>query len=106
MNQSDGWLLRRSRIRRDIARSFAERSAISFRDFVGAFYDSSPPPPAGDFDGQYIPDEATLEEIFAAIGLLTGLPARTVEAHFSRKETFPQFAERLLRAGAYLSEER
>ena len=97
------WLRNRKRIRRDIAKAFAERSGISEADFLRFFYDPATPAVIGDFDGQYVSDAAVLEEILGALSEATGLERAVVRSYFSRTETFPQFAEHLLRAGAYCS---
>jgi hypothetical protein len=95
------WSEKRERVRLDIAKAFSGRSGISEEDFLEVFYDSVPPPPIGDFNSQYVADEETLGEILAALSTYTGLDATKVEDHYDREESFPQFAEHLLRAGAY-----
>jgi hypothetical protein len=100
------WLRNRKRIRLDIAKAFSERSGIGEADFVKLFYDPAFPPAIGDFDSQYISDAAVLDEIFSVLSEATGLERALIRSYFSRTETFPQFAEHLLRAGAYSSEKR
>jgi hypothetical protein len=95
------WHEKRRRIRLDIAAAFSARSGIGEEDFFGIFYDAVPPPPIGDFDSQYLADEETLEEILAALSASIGLDVASIERHYDREESFPQFAEHLLRAGAY-----
>ena len=99
-----GWLTSRKRMRLDIARAFSRRTGISEADFTRAFYDPADPPLIGDFDGEYIPDEAVLEEILRELHEATGLGMPLIRSYFSRKETFAQFGEHLLRAGAYAGE--
>jgi hypothetical protein len=96
-----GWHEKRERIRLDVARAFSERSGIAREDFLRIFYDAVPPPPIGDFNSQYLADEETLGEIFSEIAELTGLDVSKVEGHYHPEESFPQFAEHLLRADAY-----
>jgi hypothetical protein len=98
------WLRKRKRIRLDIAQACSERSGIGVEDFLKLFYDAPAPASIGDFDSQYISDAALLEEIFTDLSGATGLDRALIQSHFSRTETFPQFAERLLRAGAYAKE--
>jgi hypothetical protein len=95
------WRDKRSRIRIDFADAFSERSGIAREDFFETFYDADPPPPIGDFSAQYIADEEELEQIFSEIAELTGLDRARVKGHYHSEESFPQFAEHLLRAGAY-----
>ena len=95
------WRGRRSRIRTDVAESFSKRTGIALKDFLELFYDAAAPPPIGDFTAQYIADEQVLQEIFSSIAALTGLDKAKVEGHYHPEESFPQFAEHLLRAGAY-----
>jgi hypothetical protein len=95
------WRDRRERIRIDIARAFSDRSGIDENDFLEIFYDSLPPPPIGDFDSQYLADEETLDEILSALSASIGLEVSRISGHYDREESFPQFAEHLLRAGAY-----
>jgi hypothetical protein len=95
------WSEKRERIRLDIAKEFSSRSSIGEEDFLDVFYDSVPPPPIGDFSSQYVADEETLGEILSALSARTELDVAKIENHFDREESFPQFAEHLLRAGAY-----
>lgn len=101
MNPSPCWLEKRRRIRADIARACAGRTGISRDDFLGVFYDGPLPLRIGEFDTRHVPDAETLEEILAEVARSTGLAGGVVRGHLSRRETFPQFAERLLRSGAY-----
>jgi hypothetical protein len=91
-------------MRLDMARAFSGRSGISAEDFVRIFYDPASPPLIGDFDSEYISDGAVLEEILADLSEATGLGIDRIKSHFSRTETFAQFGEHLLRAGAYCGE--
>lgn len=95
------WREKRSRIRLDVAGAFSERSGIGKEDFLEIFYDAAAPPPIGDFSAQYLADEDALEKIFSEIADLTGLDGARVEIHYHPEESFPQFAEHLLRVGAY-----
>ncbi len=96
-----GWLKKRALMRLDLARAFASRSSISVEDFLRDFYDPLVPPLVGDFDAEYLPDAAVVEEILADIAGSTGLAISLVKTYWTRMETFPQFGEHLLRAGAY-----
>lgn len=100
------WLALRKRMRLDIAKAFSARSGASARDFLLVFYDPPVPPLIGDFDSQYISDEAVLQEILSAMSEATGLKPSLVRSYFSRTETFAQFGEHLLRAGAYSKEKK
>lgn len=95
------WREKRERIRLDIARAFSDRSGLGEAGFLQIFYDSVPPPPIGDFNSQYLADEETLDEILSALSASIGLDSAKVRSHYDREESFPQFAEHLLRAGAY-----
>ena len=95
------WSEKRERIRLDIARAFSRMSGIGEEDFLEVFYDSVPPPPIGDFNSQYVADEETMKEILSTLSSYAGMSVRKVEGHYDREESFPQFAEHLLRAGAY-----
>ncbi|RJR29834.1 MAG: hypothetical protein C4574_03005 [Candidatus Latescibacterota bacterium] len=104
MKRTGGWIDKRKRIRLDIAREFSGRSGISAGVFLRSFYDASILPSIREFQIRFVPDAGTLDEIFAALGAATGLAAKAVASHFSGRDTFPQFGERLLRAGAYEAE--
>jgi len=95
------WREKRSRIRDDVADAFSERTGITRVDFLEIFYDAETPPPIGDFSAQYIADEEALGQIFSALASSTGLTHERVDDHYHPEESFPQFAEHLLRAGAY-----
>jgi hypothetical protein len=95
------WREKRERMRLDVARAFSDRSGISLDDFLRIFYDAVPPPSIGDFNSQYLADDETLTEILSDIAELTGLNVSKIENHYHSEESFPQFAEHLLRAGAY-----
>jgi len=95
------WREKRTRIRDDMAGAFSERSGVAREDFIETFYDAEHPPTIGDFSAQYIADEKALEQILSAIAEATGLPESRVSEHYHPEESFPQFAEHLLRAGAY-----
>jgi len=88
-------------MRLDLARAFSGRSGIGREDFLRVFYDAVPPPPIGDFNSQYLADDETLGEILSEISDLTGLELSRIEGHYHAEESFPQFAEHLLRSGAY-----
>ena len=96
-----GWREKRERIRLDVARAFSDRTGIDSDDFRRVFYDAVPPPPIGDFNSQYLADEETLREILSEIADWTGLDLSKIEGHYHPEESFPQFAEHLLRCGAY-----
>jgi hypothetical protein len=96
-----GWLQNRKRMRLDITKAFSGRTGIGAGEFARIFYDPDLPPLIGDFDGEYISDCNVLEEILSEMSKATGLPIALVRSYFSRKETFAQFGEHLLRAGAY-----
>ncbi len=104
MENSPSWLEQRRMILRDIAAVFSERTGISEHDFISIFYDSPSPPPIGDFNSQYIPESSLLDEVFTALGDRTGLESEKIRSHFDTGETFAQFGEHLLRAGAYAEE--
>ena len=100
------WLALRKRMRLDIAKAFSARSGADSQDFLRIFYDPLTPPLIGDFDSQYISDEAVLQEILSALSEATGPKLSLVRSYFSRTETFAQFGEHLLRAGAYSKEKK
>ncbi len=93
------WTERRTRVYREIAEAFASKTGISSRDFLGIYIEAEKPPPISDFEAQYIPDSETLEDILDALGDSTGVGEKAA-AHYDRRESFSQFAEHLLRAGA------
>jgi hypothetical protein len=88
-------------MRLDLSLAFSDRSGIGQEDFLRTFYDSVPPPQIGDFNSQYLADDETLREILSEIAYRTGLEVSRVESHYHAEESFPQFGEHLLRAGAY-----
>ncbi|MBN1165325.1 MAG: hypothetical protein JXB45_12150 [Candidatus Krumholzibacteriota bacterium] len=88
-------------IRRDITRVFSRHTGIGETDFTRLYLESSPPCPIGDFNLQYVAGPDTLEEIFGGLAELTGLPPDKIKSHYHREESFAQFGEHLLRAGAY-----
>jgi hypothetical protein len=98
---SPSWIEKRKRIRRDITLAFSGRTAISGDDFQAVFYDPESPAPIGDFHSQYLPSEAVLAEIFEELGESTGLEPERIASYYRRDESFPQFGEHVLRAGAY-----
>ena len=106
MKQTGGWIEKRKRIRLDLAREFSNRSGIAADAFLRSFYDAPSLPSIREFQIRFVPDAGTLEEIIAAVGAATGLAGKAVKTHFSGRDTFPQFGERLLRAGAYDEEAR
>jgi len=84
-----------------MAGAFSECSGIGKEDFLKIFYDAAAPPPIGDFSAQYLADEETLEDILSEIADLTGLDGARVKSHYHPEESFREFAEHLLRVGAY-----
>ncbi len=82
-----------------IADAFSSRTGISRKDFLGIYVEAENPPPMSDFEAQYVPDAETLAGILESLGESTGLGGKTV-ANYDRRESFVQFAEHLLRAGA------
>jgi hypothetical protein len=101
-----GWLKKRGLMRRDMARAFSARSGICSEDFLRIFYDPIFPPLVGDFDTEYIPDASVVDEILADLGRSTGLALSVVKSYFTRSESFAQFGEHLLRAGAYAAADK
>ena len=95
------WLDKRKKIRADVAGAFASRSGTGVDAFLEVFYDSPAPPSIGEYLGHYIPDSDTLLEILKELAKKTGLTPKKIRTHFHRKESFAQFGEHLLRAGAY-----
>ncbi len=96
------WLEKREMIEGDLADSFSGRAAgISREDFVDIFLAAGSAPPIVDFNIQYLGDETVLEDIFDELSERTGLEQSRIENHYHREETFTQFGEHLLRAGAY-----
>jgi len=93
------WTERRRRIYVEIAEAFSSRTGISSEDFIEIYIESEKPPPVSDFEAQYIPDRETLTDILDALGDSTGTGEKA-SAHYDRRESFVQFAEHLLRAGA------
>ncbi|MCK4549127.1 MAG: hypothetical protein KAU49_03120 [Candidatus Krumholzibacteria bacterium] len=93
------WTERRNWIYSEIADAFASRTGISSKDFLKVYVEAEKPPPISDFEAQYIPDSETLKNILEALGESAGVGEKTV-AHYDRRESFVQFAEHLLRAGA------
>jgi hypothetical protein len=98
------WTERRKWIYREIADLFASRTSISVEDFKEIYIDREPPPPISDFEAQYIADEETLDRILEDLGRSIGIGERAA-ANYDRRESFIQFAEHLLRAGAGLPKE-
>lgn len=82
-----------------IARAFASSTAISEEDFLDIYVEAEPPPPISDFEAQYVPDRETLDGILEALGESSGTGGKAA-THYDRRESFVQFAEHLLRAGA------
>ena len=99
------WLERRRRARKGIVDAVVHRTAVTRREFLSLFWDGAAPPTIGEFESAYLPDEETRDEIRGAIAADAGLERRDVERCWKRKERFPVFAERLLRAGAWDGEE-
>jgi hypothetical protein len=103
MNES--WADRRARIRDDLAECFASRSGISREDFRDIFLAERSAPSVADFIAQYIGDETVIEDIFGELAGRAGIDRKKIEDHFRREESFAQFGEHLLRAGAYSGQE-
>jgi hypothetical protein len=101
MGSPMSWLEKRRRVRADIARVFSARTSISEADFLLIFYDPDVPPPISDFNNQYVASSDLLDEIYSELGGAIGLEPEKVKAHYHRKESFAQFGEHLLQAGAY-----
>jgi hypothetical protein len=93
------WTERRKWIYGEVAAAFSSRTGISRRDFLGIYIEPGGPPPISDFEAQYIPDEETLGDILEKLGESTGVGDKAA-AHYDRRESFVQYAEHLLRAGA------
>ena len=93
------WNEKRAWIYGVIAEAFASKTGISIDDFLEIYVDAEKPPPISDFEAQYVPDNETLKDILEALGRSTGTGKKTV-SHYDRRESFVQFAEHLLRAGA------
>ncbi|MBN2069986.1 MAG: hypothetical protein JW814_00910 [Candidatus Krumholzibacteriota bacterium] len=101
MNERYGWIELRKKIFAVIAEEFALRSSIGEKIFHEIYIDREQVPALKHLLSQYIPDEQTLVEILGAIAERTGLEESKVRSLFDRDEILPQFAERLLRAGAF-----
>ena len=100
--ESKSWLEKREMIKEDLADSFSSRAAgISREDFIDLFLAGGSVPRIIDFNIQYLGDETVIEDIFASLSERTGLDKSRIKDHYHRDETFPQFGEHLLRAGAY-----
>jgi hypothetical protein len=93
------WTEKRAWIYGEIAEAFASRTGISSEDFLEIYVEAEKPPPISDFEAQYVPDSGTLDDILEKLGESTGAGEK-VTAHYDRRESFVQFAEHLLRAGA------
>ena len=93
------WTEKRKWIYGEIAGAFASRTGISREDFLRIYVEAEKPPSISDFEAQYIPDSETLDDILDALGETTGVGKKVI-AHYDRRESFVQFAEHLLRAGA------
>jgi hypothetical protein len=100
MEGSMSWTERRKRIYAAIAGAFASRTGISEEDFIRIYVDTVEPPPISDFETQYVPDSGTLDDILESLGRAAGIGEKAA-SHYDRRESFPQFAEHLLRAGAF-----
>jgi hypothetical protein len=98
------WTDKRYWIYSKIAEAFSSRTGISGGDFLEIYVEAEEPPPISDFEAQYIPDGETLDDILEVLGESTGVGEKAV-AHYDRRESFPQYAEHLLRAGAGEEEE-
>jgi hypothetical protein len=93
------WTGRRNWIYGEIADAFAAKTGIGREDFLEIYIEREEPPAIGDFETQYIPDRETLDGILTALGEATGTGDKA-GAHYDRRESFAQYAEHLLRAGA------
>jgi hypothetical protein len=94
------WTERRIWAYGKLADAFSSRTAIGREEFLKVYIEPESPPPIGDFETQYIPDSETLEDILEALGGSTGVGEKA-KIHYDRRESFVQFAEHLLRAGAH-----
>jgi hypothetical protein len=93
------WTRRRRWIYGVIADAFSSRTSISRDDFLEIYIDRDAPPPISDFEAQYVPDRETLEGMIGELGRATGTGDKA-RSHYDRRESFVQYAEHLLRAGA------
>ena len=100
------WREKRIRIRSDLADCFANRVGIDKKDFLKIFFSITSSPSIGDFNGQYLAGDKQLDDIFIILARKTGLDKKKVNFHYNRNETFSQFAEHLLRSGAYNKTEK
>jgi hypothetical protein len=94
------WTDRRRRIYSAIAAAFASRTGIGEDDFLKIYIEAEEPPSTGDFEAQYVPDAGTLDEILEALGETAGIGEKAA-SHYDRRESFAQYAEHLLRSGAF-----
>ncbi len=100
MNMESGWVESRKTVLAIIAEEFSGRCSIGRDEFIFLYAGEECRMPMKRLISQYIPDDNTLDEILHAVASRTGLDRSKVESLFDREETVPQFAERLLRAGA------
>ncbi len=94
------WIRKRRAIKSVLARVFSAKTSISAGDMTKRYFESAAPPPMSDFEKQYVPDEDTLDELLEDVSTEAGLESGEAARLYDRDETFPQFVERLLRAGA------
>ncbi len=99
------WTERRKWIYGEVADAFSSKTGISREDFLETYIEAEGPPPISDFEAQYVPDGETLGDILEALGEATDIGEKAV-AHYDRRESFVQFAEHLLRAGAHRGGEK
>jgi hypothetical protein len=93
------WTERRRWIYGEIAVAFSSKTSISRDDFLEIYMEAEEPPPISDFEAQYVPDRETLDDIVESLGRALGVGDKAA-AHYDRRESFAQYAEHLLRAGA------
>ena len=101
MNKRSGWVELRKRILALIAEEFSDRCSIGLSEFKDLYIDEGDDRELKSLLSQYIPDTETLDEILGSIADRAGLERSKVKSLFDRDETVPEFAERLLRSGAF-----
>lgn len=83
-----------------IVQVFSEKTSISADDMMRIYIEPEKPLPMSDFESQYVAGEEILDEILEELSGRAGIGEGGAGRLYDRDETFPQFAERLLRAGA------
>lgn len=94
------WIRKRRAVTGMLVQVFSEKTSISADDMMRIYIEPEKPLPMSDFESQYVPDEETLEDILEKLSGMTGIGDGEATRLYDREETFKQFAERLLRAGA------